>query len=97
MKEQIIKVITPNKMLFIKGKLSRTPLEVIINNENELNLLKSSMEHQDVEFTVETYIKPKPVKKTKTKNSLTKKKVTKKEDEKSKSILEKISNDENTE
>ena len=50
MKEKIIKVFTPNKMLFIKGKLSRTPLEVIIKYDEDINLLKSSMIHQGIDF-----------------------------------------------
>ena len=93
MKEQIVKVITPNKMLFIKGKLSRTPLEAIIKHDVELNLLKSSMIHQGIEFTIEEYIKPVSVKKTIIKPIAAKKKVTKKKTTSPKTILEKISNE----
>jgi len=93
MKEQIIKVSTVNKMLYIKGKLSRTPLEAIIKNENELNLLKSSMIHQGIEFTIEDYVKPVPKKKVIVKPIAAKKKVVKKKITEPKTILEKISND----
>lgn len=94
MKEQIIKVTTVNKMLFIKGKLSRTPLEAIIKNEQELHLLKSSMIHQGIDFTIEDYVKPKPVKKAVIKPIVSKKKTVKKKIENPTTILEKISNEE---
>ena len=93
MKEQIIKVSTVNKMLYIKGKLSRTPLEAIIKNENELNLLKSSMIHQGIEFTIEDYVKQVQKKKVTIKPIAAKKKVIKKKTTEPKTILEKISNE----
>ena len=93
MKEQLIKVTTVNKMLFIKGKLSRTPLEAIIKNDSEMNLLKSSMIHQGIEFTIEEYVKPVSVKKVNIKPIVAKKKVTKKKVTNPKTILEKISNE----
>jgi len=95
MKTKLIKVTTPNKMLFIKGKLSRTPLESIVKFENELNLLKSSMVHQGIEFTIENYNPVKPIKKNEVKNiSVAKKVKNKKKITEPKTILEKISNEE---
>jgi len=95
MKTKIIKVSTPNKMLFIKGKLSRTPLEAIINSENDLNLLKSSMIHQGLEFKIEDYI---PIKvRPKIKNIVSKKKIIKKKNTEPKTMLEKISAEESNE
>jgi hypothetical protein len=91
MKEKIIKVTTKNKMLFIKGKLSRTPLEAILKSEEEITLLKSSMIHQGIEFTVEDYVKPIPKKKQIKKIVSKKKTTTKKKVSEPKTILEKIS------
>jgi hypothetical protein len=94
MKEKIIKVFTPNKMLFIKGKLSRTPLEVIIKYDEDINLLKSSMIHQGIDFKIEDYepeIKKMKVKAKKLevkKPPKAKKKITN-----PKTILEKLSNE----
>jgi len=56
MKPKLIRVSTPNRMLFIKGKLIRTPLDAIINFEDELRLIESSMIHQGISFTIEDYI-----------------------------------------
>jgi hypothetical protein len=91
MKEKIIKVKTVNKMLLIKGKLSRTPLEAIIKSETELKLLKASMIHQCIDFVVEDYIKPEPIKKSIEKPIATKKKIEKKKIENPTTILEKLS------
>ena len=92
MKAILVKVKTPNKMLFLKGKLSRTPFEAIINSENELNVLKSAMKLQNVEYETSVYIKPKkqakPVKQTRRAPKI--KKVKKTE---AKTLLEKISNE----
>ena len=93
MKDKLIKVTTSNRMLFIKGKLSRTPLEVIVKHSEELNLLKSSMIHQGIKFTIEDYIPPVPKKKDPIKNITSKKKATKKKSTTPKTILEKISNE----
>ena len=96
MKDQLVKVTTPNRMLFIRGKLSRTPLEVIIKHEPELNLLKSSMLHQGIKFTTENYIPMKVKNEKQLKNIVSKKKESiKKKITKPKTILEKISNEEN--
>ncbi len=90
---KIVKVTTPNKMLFIKGKLSRTPLQTIIKFDHDLKLLKSSMIQQGIKFTIEDYVKPVPKKKTTIKPIVAKKKVTKKKITEPKTILEKISNE----
>jgi hypothetical protein len=58
MEAQLLTVKTPNKMLFIKGKLSRTPFKAIIISESELKILKSSMKLQSIEYTIEKYVKP---------------------------------------
>ena len=92
MKEKLVKVNTPNKMLYIKGKLSRTPLQARIKFEEELNLLVSSMIHQGIDFTVEDY-EPKP-KVEKEKPIQAKKVVKKKAKKKPTSTLEKIASEE---
>jgi len=92
MKPLLLKVSTPNKMLFIKGKLSRTPLETIIKSEEELNLLKSSMHNQSINFTIENYVRP--VKKIIPKVVTHVKKSTPKKKTEPKTILEKIAVDE---
>lgn len=61
MKPQKVSISTPNKMFFIKGKLIRSPLTTIINTENELLLLESSMKNQDVKYNIEEYIKKEKV------------------------------------
>lgn len=93
MKEKIIKVSTANRMLFIKGKLSRTPLEVIVKNEAELNMIKTNMIHQGINFTIEDYEKPiKKIKSSAIKNIVsTKKDTSKKKITNPKTILEKMS------
>lgn len=57
MKPQLLKVLTPNKMLFIKGRLVRSPLETIITNEKDLNLLKLNLKNLDVQYTIIDYKK----------------------------------------
>lgn len=56
MNPKLLKVKTPGKMLFIKGRLVRTPLEDIIRFETELNLLKSSLVLQGIEFEIIDYV-----------------------------------------
>ena len=90
MKPQLLKVKTASRMLFIKGRLVRTPLEAIIKSIEELNLLKSSMANQGIEYDIEDY-NPKPiVKKTKIIKKKNKKE-TLKTKKKPKTLLEKIS------
>jgi len=92
MKAILLKVKTPNKMLFLKGKLSRTPFEAIIKSSEELRLIKTYMQLQNVEYNIEPYVE---VAKNPAK-SLEVKKVSKiKQPEKTeaKTILEKISNE----
>lgn len=92
MKNTLLKVKTPNKMIFIKGKLSRTPFEVVVNS-NELKKIELSMKLQSIKYSKEPYkpldkkVKPKiiPVEKT-----IIEKPSIKKEP---KTILEKISNE----
>ena len=92
MKPILVKVKTPNKMLFLKGKLSRTPFEAVVNSEKELNILKSSMKLQNVEYKILAYTKPKrqpkPVKQKRRAH-----KIKKTEKIETKTILEKISNE----
>jgi len=90
MKPQLVKVITPNKMLFLKGRLVRTPLEIVITYENELNLLKASMSHQAINFEIEDYkpVEKKPAVKPMTTNKTSK---VKKKTSTPKTILEKLS------
>jgi len=89
MKPQLIKVTTYNKMLFIKGLLVRTPLTTIVKSKNELDLLKHSMIHQEIEYTIEDY-KPKVKTAKKIKAVESKKKIVKEKKEPT-TILEKIS------
>jgi len=89
MKAKLLKVKTPNKMLFIKGKLIRTPLEYIIKFKEELNLLKSSMNIQGIEYDLEDYIPEVVIKKKITTQNI-KKNITKKPKKEATTILEKI-------
>ena len=92
MKAILVKVKTPNKMLFLKGKLSRTPFEAIINSQTELNILKSTMKLQNVEYEILSYTKPKKQPKpVKQKRRAPKIKTTEKIEPKT--LLEKISNE----
>ncbi len=90
MKPQLIKVKTVNKMLFIKGRLVRTPLEAIIKSEEELNLLKSSMIHQNIDFNIELYNPEKPKKIIKKKETLLKQKDIETKKKNPTTILDKI-------
>lgn len=44
-------------MLYIKGKLIRTPLTTIVKFKNELDLLKASLNILGAEYTIEDYVK----------------------------------------
>ncbi len=81
MKHQLVIVKTPNKMLFIKGRLVRSPLEAIVKHQNELDLLVASLIHQGVEYEMKDYIKEKIVKKEIVKNLKVKKTKVKEEKE----------------
>ena len=92
MKAILLKVKTSNKMLFLKGKLSRTPFEAIINSDNELNVLKSAMKLQCIDYETSVYVKP--IKKPKLVKQMKRKVKTKKvKISEPKTILEKISNE----
>lgn len=84
----LLKVLTPNRMLFLKGKLSRTPFEAIIEHENELKVLKTNMASQGIVYETEPYVKK--VKQEKPKPVVKKEEPKKKPKTEPKSILEKI-------
>jgi hypothetical protein len=91
MKPQLLKAITPNKMLFIKGKLIRTPLEYVIRSEAELNLLKASMICQSVKYSIKDYVAP--AKEEKKVIEVVEEKLEEPKKKKLKTTLEKIAND----
>lgn len=92
MKPQLLKVITPNKMIFIKGRLVRSPLESIIKSETELSLVKLNLNSQSIKYTLEDYKKPE-VKKEEPVKVLAKKPVKAKKKDSEKTTLEKIAED----
>lgn len=59
--KKLLKVETPNKMIFIKGLLVRTPFESVIEFKEELDLLISLLIHQGVKYVVEDYIEEEEV------------------------------------
>jgi hypothetical protein len=95
MKDILLKIKTPNKMLFLKGKLSRTPFETIVKTKKELRMLESAMQLQSIEYTVESYVKPKEKPKIEPVKSKKEPKIKSTEPKKPKTILEKISNEDN--
>lgn len=93
MKPKLVKVKTPNKMIALKGKLIRSPFEAIINSKNDLDLLKSFMNAQNVDYEITVYIKPKEKIRPVIQKEIKKTDNDKKIKLKSKTLLEKISNE----
>ncbi len=92
MKAKLLKVKTPNKMLFIRGRLVRTPLEHLIKFEAELRMLKMSMLNQNIDFELEDYNPEKPKVKKSKKVKKVKEKI--KPQKKATTLLEKIQQEE---
>lgn len=92
MNPKVLRVITPNKMIFIKGKLIRSPFKSIVTSESQLNLLEASLKNLDVNYTIRDYKKEEPVKAVK--KPVEEKPVEKKtKKSEPKSTLEKIASD----
>jgi len=85
---------TPNRMIFVHGKLSRTPLKTVVTKE-VLEALKVKMAAEGIlNFSIKEYSPPKPAEPKPIEKPVVEKKTAVKKKTAPKSTLEKLSSEE---
>lgn len=63
MKPAILSVITRNRMLQVRGRMVRTPFELVVTDPEELKFLETMVSSIGLEYSIRDKEKPKPQKK----------------------------------